>query len=138
MKPHVKKIVFMISMASFFLKSQNNDAGGKNKLADIFSTETLAIKIGLISRDFVHKSNWNVIRQPFAKKNLSLFDKTDVPLTRLFEQNQSCCMFTAEKPNLAFFCAMENKFRNRFNIYLKLRAGNDEVYRDLISTISSK
>ena len=38
----------------------------------------------------------------------------------------------SEVPKLAFFCNMENKFRNRFNVYLKLRAGNDDMYRSLI------
>jgi len=32
---------------------------------------------------------------------------------------------------LAFFCKMEDNFRNKFNVYLKLRAGNDEEYRKM-------
>lgn len=34
---------------------------------------------------------------------------------------------------LPFFCNMEDKFRNRFHVYLKLRAGNDEVYEKMIT-----
>ncbi|MGZ3942103.1 MAG: hypothetical protein ACXVOH_08505 [Bacteroidia bacterium] len=33
----------------------------------------------------------------------------------------------------AFFCKMEDKLHNRFNVWLTLRAGSDESYRKLIS-----
>lgn len=33
---------------------------------------------------------------------------------------------------LPFFCAMEEKSRNRFKITLKFRAGDDESYRKMI------
>jgi hypothetical protein len=37
-----------------------------------------------------------------------------------------------QPPKPAFFCGMEDKFRDRFNIFLKLRAGNDESYMKMI------
>lgn len=33
----------------------------------------------------------------------------------------------------AFFCRMEDKVHNKLNIWIKLRAGNDELYRKLIA-----
>jgi hypothetical protein len=35
-------------------------------------------------------------------------------------------------PPLPFFCDMEEKFRGKFNVFLKFRAGTDEGYRKLI------
>ena len=32
----------------------------------------------------------------------------------------------------AFFCKMENRFRDKFNVWIKIRAGNDDEYRKLI------
>ncbi len=34
---------------------------------------------------------------------------------------------------LPFFCNMEDKCRNKFNIFLKIRAGNDESYTKMIA-----
>jgi hypothetical protein len=33
----------------------------------------------------------------------------------------------------AIFCLMEDKLYTRFNIWIKLRAGNDEIYRKQIA-----
>lgn len=33
---------------------------------------------------------------------------------------------------LPVFCRIEAKFRNKFNVFLKIRAGNDEDYRKMI------
>ena len=35
-----------------------------------------------------------------------------------------------------FFCNLEDKFRKRFNVFLKLRVGNDDSYRQMISPIN--
>lgn len=32
----------------------------------------------------------------------------------------------------AFFCRMEDKLHARFNVWIKLRAGSDEIYRKMI------
>lgn len=40
--------------------------------------------------------------------------------------------FYTVPPKLAFFCRMEDRFRNKFNVYLKLRAGSDEEYMKMI------
>jgi len=40
--------------------------------------------------------------------------------------------FYSAPPKLAFFCKMEDRFRNKFNVYLKLRAGSDEEYMKMI------
>jgi hypothetical protein len=136
MKAQIKIFVFAILMIPSFFISQENYAFEKSKLTNLFSARTLTIDIGSASRNFIFSLNLNDTIQAYFKKKLSMFDKTPVLYAALFDQNR--CKIVTQKPNLAFFCAMENKFRNRFNVYLKLRAGNDEVYRDLISTISSK
>lgn len=41
--------------------------------------------------------------------------------------------FNYNAPKLPFFCSMEDKFRNRFNIFLKFRAGTDESYMKMIN-----
>lgn len=33
----------------------------------------------------------------------------------------------------AFFCKMEDKLHERLNIWVKFRAGNDEIYRKMIT-----
>jgi hypothetical protein len=135
MKTQIKIIVFVISVTPFLLKGQVIDVSEKNKLTNLFSARTITAKGVSASPSFDYRSiRKNTDQTSF--KNRFLFDKKDILHAALFDQSQ--CKITTEKPNLAFFCAMENKFRNRFNVYLKLRAGNDEVYRDLISTISSK
>lgn len=35
-----------------------------------------------------------------------------------------------------FFCNLEDKFRKRFNVFLKLRVGNNDSYRQMISPIN--
>lgn len=39
-----------------------------------------------------------------------------------------------EMPKLPFFCSMEDKFRNKFNLFLKLRAGTDDWYMSVIKS----
>lgn len=46
--------------------------------------------------------------------------------------NFSMCLKTP-LPKLPFFCNMEDKFRNKFNVFLKIRAGNDESYMRMIT-----
>ncbi|MDP1800928.1 MAG: hypothetical protein Q8L81_06230 [Bacteroidota bacterium] len=50
--------------------------------------------------------------------------------------NYSICI-KSQLPKLPFFCNMEDKFRNKFSIFLKIRAGNDESYMRMI-TFSTK
>lgn len=55
-------------------------------------------------------------------------------------QLSNCLIFLPQKdltlkynpPKLPFFCSMEEKSRNKFRVFLKLRAGNDESYRKMI------
>jgi hypothetical protein len=35
-------------------------------------------------------------------------------------------------PKLPFFCSMEDKFRAKHRVFLKIRTGNDEDYRKMI------
>ena len=32
---------------------------------------------------------------------------------------------------VAFFCRMENRFRRKFHVFLKIRMGNDDSYKEL-------
>ena len=50
--------------------------------------------------------------------------------------NYSICI-KSDLPKLPFFCNMEDKFRNKFNVFLKIRAGNDESYMKMITPITN-
>lgn len=65
----------------------------------------------------------------FGVKSTSL-NQTKPFSVELF--NQSKIMKLGNAPEkLPFFCSMENKFSKKFNLFLVLRAGNDEQYRKL-------
>lgn len=58
---------------------------------------------------------------------------TDSPNINYHFLNKRTDLYTAP-PKLAFFCKMEDRFRNKFNVYLKLRAGSDEEYMKMIGS----
>jgi hypothetical protein len=64
----------------------------------------------------------------------SLYSKSfDLNLQNSFSMRKVVSL-KYNSPNLPFFCNMEDKSRNRFNIFLKFRAGNDESYRKMIQS----
>ena len=72
------------------------------------------------------------------KHNLSFNFKPVFRVQSDTEKDQSVCRIRNQAPPLPFFCSLENKFRNKFNIYLKLRMGNDEMYRSITETNHGK
>jgi hypothetical protein len=64
---------------------------------------------------------------------------------KLSHTNTSSYLFSTEKgsnismilPSIkhtAFFCVMEDKVYSKLNVWIKLRAGSDEIYRKMIAT----
>jgi hypothetical protein len=43
-------------------------------------------------------------------------------------------MFLPSIKHTAFFCVMEDKVYGKLNVWIKLRAGSDEIYRKMIAT----
>ena len=43
-------------------------------------------------------------------------------------------MFLPSIKHTAFFCVMEDKVYSKLNVWIKLRAGSDEIYRKMIAT----
>jgi hypothetical protein len=69
--------------------------------------------------------------------------KTDKSKNNLFSSAVPCVTPPSNKtplfvkyelPKGAVFCRMEEKLWHKFNVWIKLRAGSDEMYRQLIST----
>lgn len=73
-----------------------------------------------------HKTDWLAVNN-----NLFLpacFSLKPLPAPQL--KNMLCVK--TELPKLPFFCSMEDKFRNKFKVFLKLRAGTDDWYMSVI------
>jgi len=66
--------------------------------------------------------------------------------TKFSQVHLSPLLFSTEKENnnisiilppvkhTAFFCVMEDKVYSKLNVWIKLRAGSDEIYRKMIET----
>lgn len=68
------------------------------------------------------------------KKQPALFEKSLVPvLLRTNIQQKILTLNAGPLRHEAFFCKMEDKVYSRLNIWIKLRAGNDEQYRKMIA-----
>lgn len=65
-------------------------------------------------------------------KNRIDFSFNLCPLIDAYSQNTNYIYIKTQLPKLPFFCSMDDKFRNKFNVFLKIRTGNDESYRMLI------
>lgn len=65
-------------------------------------------------------------------KNLLTFRFNSVPLMNTYSGSTANIYIKTQLPKLPFFCNMEEKCRNRFNVFLKIRAGNDESYERMI------
>ena len=72
-------------------------------------------------------ANDHVIINPLRTKPFNLGSQSSVSIKKV-----SSLKYKA--PDLPFFCSMEDKCRNRFNIFLKIRAGNDESYMKMIQS----
>ena len=50
------------------------------------------------------------------------------------KENNTISMFLPSIKHTAFFCVMEDKVYSKLNVWIKLRAGSDEIYRKMIAT----
>lgn len=50
------------------------------------------------------------------------------------KEDNSISMFLPSIKHTAFFCVMEDKVYSKLNVWIKLRAGSDEIYRKMIAT----
>ena len=55
-----------------------------------------------------------------------------MPIIKVFNESPNCIFIKTQLPKLPFFCDMEDKFRNKYKVFLKIRAGNDESYMKMI------
>lgn len=65
----------------------------------------------------------------FNTRNIPTLNLLTKPITNPSKQLNT---IKPNLPPLPLFCAMEEKFRDKFNLFLKFRAGTDESYRKLI------
>lgn len=49
------------------------------------------------------------------------------------KENNHIKMMLPSIKHTAFFCLMEDKVYSKLNIWVKLRAGSDEIYRKMIA-----
>jgi len=68
----------------------------------------------------------------FSNK-LSLVNSPAFLLSSEKERN-NISMFLPSIKHTAFFCLMEDKVYSKLNVWIKLRAGSDEIYRKMIAT----
>ena len=64
----------------------------------------------------------------FSSINSSLF------LFSTEKENNNISMVLPSLKHTAFFCVMEDKVFSKLNVWVKLRAGSDEIYRKMIAT----
>jgi hypothetical protein len=50
------------------------------------------------------------------------------------KKNNTISVFLPSIKHTAFFCVMEDKVYGKLNVWIKLRAGSDEIYRKMIAT----
>ena len=55
-----------------------------------------------------------------------------MPIIKSFNVSPNCIFIKTQLQKLPFFCNMEDKFRNKYKVFLKIRAGNDESYMKMI------
>jgi len=72
----------------------------------------------------------------FENKPVSLFIPSlhynlFAPLPFEIKQNNDVPTLSNSVHYTAFFCKMENRFHQRFNVWLKIRAGGDDGYRKM-------
>lgn len=61
----------------------------------------------------------------------SLKDNLIVPVNFNLQSQTFIPIFERSVHYTAFFCKMENKLHNKFNVWIKLRAGSDDEYQRL-------
>ena len=75
-------------------------------------------------------------------KPLFLYSGTNKPFTidqpafllSSVKEKNDIQMMLSPLTHVAFFCKMEDRVYNKLNVWIKLRAGSDEIYRKMIAT----
>lgn len=98
------------------------------KLLIIFIFWLGAVSIAKTQTKIAGKISWpplNTFERKFYFRPFNSATASFFPVNRSF-------VIHYQPPKPAFFCGMEDKFRDRFNVFLKFRAGNDESYMKMI------
>ena len=74
------------------------------------------------------KAQSNLVKPLFLKTNSSAF------LSSYEKENSNISIFLPSIKHTAFFCVMEDKVYSKLNVWIKLRAGSDDIYRKMIAT----
>ena len=96
---------------------------------------TIVLAFGLLSSSVIaqlSQGNIPIWRTTEKYKYLPTSSSYRVMNTTYAKSENTFCIKTDFSPE-AFFCKMEDRFRNRLHIFVKFRAGNDEMYRTLIA-----
>lgn len=78
------------------------------------------------------KSQSNITEPLFFHKKFHPVTSSSLLGSLTKENNIS--MFLPSMKHTAFFCVLEDKVYSRLNIWIKFRAGSDEIYRKMIAT----
>ena len=63
----------------------------------------------------------------------SFNNKPFLPLSKPVKEKNDIHIVISPIKHEAFFCKMEDKVYSKLNIWITLRAGNDDIYRKLIA-----
>jgi len=77
------------------------------------------------------KAQRNVIKPPFLT---SFNNKPFLSLYNPVKEKNDIHLVVSPIKHEAFFCKMEDRVYSKLNIWITLRAGNDDIYRKLIAT----
>ena len=69
----------------------------------------------------------NSFSNKFSQVNSSVF------LSSYEKESNNISMFLPSIKHTAFFCIMEDRVYSKLNVWIKLRAGSDEIYRAMIA-----
>jgi hypothetical protein len=115
--------------------------------AAFFST-LIFLQVLYSSGCFAQQDSFNYLHTNFMHKNVQSridFVTVALPLVPLktglfynksdsFNQGSFIPFMKTPVHYTAFFCKLENRVYNHFNVWLKFRAGNDELYRKMTDT----
>lgn len=81
------------------------------------------------------KSQNNLVKPLFLNSFSNKFSQVNSsPFLCLPQKENNISLFLPSIKHTAFFCVMENNVYSKLNVWIKLRAGSDEIYRKMIAT----
>jgi len=78
--------------------------------------------------------SWTIDSRAISKVYSPDFQRSRFYISNTHSSLIAPVSLTYQTRKLPFFCMMEEKSRNKFNFFLKIRAGNDESYLKLIKS----